>query len=158
DLGDLDGGGSPADLPLGDVGDAVVHGRFHLDSVRARGETARGVDGEVSLENGRLVVNRLHAGVLDGLLDVEQSWLDLSDTPEFDLHARVGNLDLSRLGAPEADELRGRATGRIDVHGEGTSGGPIARSLRGSARGSVRDLHARPAMSSKITLVNPLLS
>ncbi len=154
DLGALDGSQEPTfEAP----GDLAMTGSVHLDSVRARGATLHPVDAELGLEHGRLTVKSLHAGALGGSVDVEKSWVDLTSAPEIDLHARVDAIDLAKIGASAETELRGRATGRVDLHGAGDGSDAIVRSLRGSARLALHDVHARHAFTRKVTVVNPLL-
>ncbi len=158
---DLSGFDSPeggGDLPF-DPPALHLEGKVHLDSVTTGGETARALDADVSFDHGRLAVAALHLGALGGTVVVEKSWLDLSGVPELELHARGEGLDLSRFAGPRAEELRGRATGSVDVHGQGESRAAMARSLRGSASVKVSGLHVRAVFPDpKITVVNPRLA
>ena len=157
DLGALagpDGGDGPA---LDGLGAVTIAGRVHLDTLRARGETAHPVDADLAFERGRLAVKSLRAGLLGGALDVEPSWIDLAATPEVDLHARLDAIDLARLDAGAIDELRGRASGRVDLHAKGEGTEALTRSLRGAARLALRDVHARRVFNPKVTVVNPIL-
>jgi hypothetical protein len=168
--GALDLAGLGLDLGAGDGGEAPtldassalsISGSVHLDSVRARGVTLRPVDAQLGVEHGRLTVKSLHAGAFGGSFDVEKSWLDLGGSaPELDLHARIDAVDLAQVGASPAAELRGRASGQIDLHGADldlATRDAVTRSLRGSVRIALRDVHARHAFTRKVTVVNPIL-
>lgn len=158
---DLDGSGgrdASIDLSPDDAGDLPISGRVRLDSLRVRGEPVRGLDAEIAIARGRLSVKSLTARAFGGNVVVEPSWVDLSDVPELDVHARVEDIDLAKVGAPAANELRGRATGRVDLHGKGHGKEAMTRSLRGALRFTLRDAHAKAMVTPKITLVNPLLA
>ena len=133
-------------------------GRVHLDSATAGGQTARGLDADVSFEHGRLAIAALRLGALGGTIAVENSYLDVAGVPELELHARVEGIDLARFAGPRAEELRGHATGAIDLHGAGADRATLVRSLHGGARLEVSDLHVRAVFPRpKITVVNPHL-
>ena len=154
DLGGLDGAPEPSsDAPS----EVAISGHVHLDSVRARGVTLRPIDAELGFSRGRLAVTALHVGAFGGTVDVEKSSLDLAGAPEIDLHARFDGLDLSKIGANPADELRGRASGKIDLHGSGEGREELTRSLRGAVRVALTDVHGRHAFKRKVTVKNPLL-
>jgi hypothetical protein len=160
---DLDALGLAA--PAGGAGPAraaaratAISARVHLDTVRARGATLHPLDAELGVERGRVTVKSLHTGVFGGAIDVDKTWIDLGGAaPEVELHARIDGVDLAQLGASPDVELRGRASGQIDLHGAGDGRAALTRSLLGSVRLALRDVHARRAFTRKVTVVNPIL-
>ena len=154
DLGGLDG---PPESAPDAPSDLAISGHVHLDTVRARGATLHPVDAELGFSRGRLTVTSLHAGAFGGSIDVEKSFVDLASPPEIDLHARFDTVDLARIGASAADELRGRASGKIDLHASGDGRDELTRSLRGQVRLALTDVHARHAFKRKVTVTNPIL-
>lgn len=154
DLGGLDGAPEPSlDAPS----EIAISGSVHLDSVRARGATLHPVDAELGFSRGRLTVTSLHAGVFGGALDVEKSFVELAGAPAIELHARMDGVDLARIGASPEDELRGRASGKIDLLGSGEDRDDLTRSLRGAVRLALTDVHVRRVFKRKVTVTNPIL-
>jgi hypothetical protein len=155
---DLGGDGAAPAMPDGDTSGLKIDGHIHLDSIRVRGVAVQALDADVSLDQGRLLVQRLHAGALGGTIDAENTWVDRSATPSFDVHAALAGIDLARLPGVKVPELRGKVSGRVDVHGAGAEWATISRSLQGTARLALREVHAKPTVHPNLSLVNPILS
>lgn len=158
--GDLDlsgltgkGDGGAAELLGGDAG-VRIDVRAHLDSVKARGQTATGVDAEIALEGGKISVARAHAAVLGGTVEVERSYADLSDVPEIELHARAKGIDLSSFASERVEALAGRASGSLDLHGRGLDGDAIKRSLRGTATLDLAGVTGKAHFVPRVKFVN----
>jgi hypothetical protein len=157
DLGAGNGKSEPFELPGDDLGKTPVSGHVHLDRLSLRGQTARALDLDVSVAEARITLDRLHAELLGGTLDADKSWLDTASVPELDLHARVTDLDLSKLPGAAAHQLQGQGSLRADLHGRGVSVDALMRALTGEVRVSGREIKGQGHMTHKVTVVNPLL-
>ncbi len=158
--GDLDLGssGAPLRLPGGDPGPLRIEGHVHLESIQLRGETARAIDADILLDHKELLVRGLHAELMGGTIDVEKSSFELGDTPSFDVHGKLAGLDLARLPGAKELELSGHASGRVALRGRGSSWSAVSSTLSGAVQVALRDVHARPTIHPKLSIVNPLLS
>lgn len=151
--GPAGGGGDPGVS----FGDARVEAHVHLDTLKVRGQTLRGVDADLALEHGRVDVRTLRAQLLGGSVAIEKSYLDLDDVPELELHAKLEGADLSSFGSARVEGLRGRGSAAFDLRGRGLDAQAMARSLRGAARFEVKDVRAKVTVERKAKLVNPVL-
>jgi hypothetical protein len=135
-----------------------VEGRVRLDALRAAGQTVRAIDAELALEGARLRVGALRASALGGAIVLDPSWVELGEVPEVDLHARLDSIDLAALPRGALDELGGRLSGRLDLHGRGATGDALARSLSGTATLSARDVRVKGVWEPKFRFVNKWLA
>jgi uncharacterized protein involved in outer membrane biogenesis len=159
---DLTGGGGPEmgalALPVDPPGDVRVEARVHLDSAKLPGETTGAIDAELVAEKGRITLRSARAAALGGTFQLDPSYLDLSDVPELDVHAKAEGIDLSRFASERVEGLRGHAAASLDLHTRGLDRDHLLRALRGSVRVELTDVHGKSHVHPKITIVNKPLA
>lgn len=159
--GDLDLSGFAQKDGGGEVllseGGPRVEAHVHLGSVKVHGETGKDLDADLTVDRGRLTVGAARVQALGGTIDVTRSYVDLSDIPEVELHAKAEGVDLAHLPQSVIDELRGRGSLALDLRGRGLDREQITRSLRGSAKLDVKGMHGKVRFEPKVSIVNPIL-
>lgn len=157
-LPERDKGSGSDELAFDAPADVRVEGHVHLDTLRAGERVATGVDADVAFEEGRLRVASLSAGLLGGTVRLLPSFVDLSDVPELDLHARFEGLDLGAFPRGKLDELSGRLGASLDLHGRGATRQALTGSLRGEVGLAARDLHVKGAWEPTYRFTNQWLA
>jgi uncharacterized protein involved in outer membrane biogenesis len=94
---------------------------------------------ELTLDRGRLVLRPVSADIAGGALSGQVIYDAGADSPSATVRLALRGLDLARLVPDQTERLRGRMSGRIELHGRGPTAQALAGNLDGQLLFTLRD-------------------
>src|SRR5690606_33699023 len=94
---------------------------------------------ELTLDRGRLVLRPVSADIAGGALSGQVIYDAGAASPSATVRLALRGLDLARLVPDQTERLRGRMSGRIELHGRGPTAQALAGNLDGQLLFTLRD-------------------